>query len=90
MGKNKKGTEKMRCGSPSRDKLLPSLTSQKEENNGRVSGAVLGTIHNPLISSSQICHKKSFNCPPPQVRGKTLRFQESLQLPWGVASRATG
>lgn len=90
MDKNKKGTEKMRCGSPSRDKLLPSLTSQKEENNGHMSGAVLGTIHNPLISSSQTCHKQSFNCPPPQVRGKTLRFQESLQLPWGVASWATG
>ena len=86
MDKIKKGTEKMRCGSPSGDTLLPSLTSQKEEDSGHVSGAVLGTIHNPLISSSQICHKKSLICPPPQVRGKTVRFQESLQLPWGVAS----
>lgn len=86
MAKNKKGTEKMRCGSPSRDTLQGYTSFQKEEDSGHVSGAVLGTIHNPLISSSQICHKKSFICPTPQVRGKTVRFQESLQLPWGVVS----
>lgn len=67
MAKNKKGTEKMRCGPPSRDKLLPSLISQEEENSGHMSGAVLDIVHNPLISSSQICHKKGFIHPPPQV-----------------------
>lgn len=47
MDKNKKGTEKRRYGLPSRNKPLPSLTSQKEETNGHMSGAALDTFHNP-------------------------------------------
>lgn len=39
----------------------------KKENSGHMSGSVLGTFQNPLIPSSQICHKKGMITPRSQM-----------------------
>lgn len=63
---NKKGTETMRCGLPSGDKPLPSLTSQKGENNGHMSGTVLDTFHNPPLLPETATRKVLFPASPGQ------------------------
>ena len=62
--KDERDRENGEGGNTLGDEALPSLIGPEEKNNsGHRPGTGLGTLHNPLISSSQIYHEKGIITP---------------------------